>query len=1268
MGRNLFLSISIFFFLSGLNAQQIELFNINLQEYPVVRANFTLTNIEGEFVFNIQQDSVNVSENNQECQIKYFRSPAEFEMPVSIMLVFDVSGSMEGNRLLIAQAAAKAFIDEVSLMYSEVAILSFNQDAYVNSDFTHDFNRLMYAVSTLNPGGGTSYNQSFLQEDIGIFDIAKHAKNKTHVVFLTDGLSTAKTDTIIQLANQQNITVYTISIGLKMPDELKRISQQTGGDYFEEINNQAVGKTIYKNLYREIQAANFGTVRWLANISCHDYQNIQFTMNGVNYNEKYKVPKSFIGRLSVFPDVVVFDSLNKPWPLQVVVNNYKLTVTSFRYLKAEENTQINKNLPLNINANSFEWVNIHPPKNTSGLYMDRLRIVAGDCDSAEINVLGGYQPKVILQHPKGGEVFGINTQIPIRWGGVSKYKDVDIRIKSETTDWQNLGTFSGFEKIWQSSSDTGRYKINIRPTSNFDLTEKVRIDKIKEPIKSVQVAPNGKQVLSYDIRGNVYLFNTTDGSQDYSFFKYTSPIIFSDDSKNTIAFSGGNVSINQIETALTSTLNLNPKNILVQAFRATNDLEMYKPFEIQQISMGEKIISDPVFAFKVSLKPIGNPEFVCLDNSGKFLFYLQGLKELKVYDISGDKIVAEIKLPKEFKKIIISSNGETFAIISEKQISYGNWHEPEKLHKIKSQKYEFFSPAGTCLITRDYKGDFILWDTETGKAVIGYNRPAEFILSPDDSKLFVYQNEQFIYHAISRKENGDLNLTLNSRFIPLLKGFQFSVDGKYFAFVSDNVIEFYDAAKPNKEMAKLKEKGLGFQAVYFRNYENEIITQNVDNTISIWTPKVSTQEAESGWFYLVKSLLKIKSPIDFGKVELGKSKEIIVNNFLVNTNAFPVKVDSISISENAFQIISEWNNPVINTGDSLQVEFRFKPTAIGKTSGAVQVFANDTIYTSVLKGEAYKSEMEQFCKRIHFGDVPVGSKKDTLVNILVNKSTKVFTITDLIWQGLDTTCFAVSLTNPILQPSDTLKLNCSYTAHLRGLSMQQLEIKTQTNDSLQTKQVLLTLTGNGIAPEYLTVYGKVFNQDKESITSTVTCTDVDAKRRFKVDTIQAGNYYTFRVFPERPYGLFAESEGYFSSSEFINPENYAVSTDSIRKDLYLTKIEKGAMIRSGLIFFEVDKADLLPTSIKELDRIFRLLQENNELQIEIHGHTDSDGSEAWNLDLSKRRAESVRNYLIGKGIDKTRLSTKAFGESKPVATNSTDEGKQQNRRVELKIR
>ena len=79
------------------------------------------------------------------------------------------------------------------------------------------------------------------------------------------------------------------------------------------------------------------------------------------------------------------------------------------------------------------------------------------------------------------------------------------------------------------------------------------------------------------------------------------------------------------------------------------------------------------------------------------------------------------------------------------------------------------------------------------------------------------------------------------------------------------------------------------------------------------------------------------------------------------------------------------------------------------------------------------------------------------------------------------------------------------------------------------------------------------------------------------------------------------------------------------------------------------------------------MDDNESLEIEIHGHTDNQGEEDYNQTLSENRAKAVYNYLIGKGIAKERLSYKGFGESKPIATNDTKEGRQLNRRTEYVI-
>jgi outer membrane protein OmpA-like peptidoglycan-associated protein len=110
--------------------------------------------------------------------------------------------------------------------------------------------------------------------------------------------------------------------------------------------------------------------------------------------------------------------------------------------------------------------------------------------------------------------------------------------------------------------------------------------------------------------------------------------------------------------------------------------------------------------------------------------------------------------------------------------------------------------------------------------------------------------------------------------------------------------------------------------------------------------------------------------------------------------------------------------------------------------------------------------------------------------------------------------------------------------------------------------------------------------------------------------------------------------------------------------------EKPVVLRG--VNFEFDKAILVKESTLILDRVATSLLAHPEVKVEVAGHTDSDGSDAYNLSLSDRRAKAVRDYLISKGVPGTQLKSKGYGESQPVADNKTVEGKAENRRVELK--
>ncbi|OGU48576.1 MAG: hypothetical protein A2080_06950 [Ignavibacteria bacterium GWC2_36_12] len=114
------------------------------------------------------------------------------------------------------------------------------------------------------------------------------------------------------------------------------------------------------------------------------------------------------------------------------------------------------------------------------------------------------------------------------------------------------------------------------------------------------------------------------------------------------------------------------------------------------------------------------------------------------------------------------------------------------------------------------------------------------------------------------------------------------------------------------------------------------------------------------------------------------------------------------------------------------------------------------------------------------------------------------------------------------------------------------------------------------------------------------------------------------------------------------------------------EVKKSQWVLVG-VNFEFNKARLTPESYPILFYAVQNLNENPDTKVEIQGHTDNIGSEQYNMKLSEERAQTVRDYLVAKGIDPSRLTVKGYGESMPVADNSTPEGRSLNRRIEFKV-
>jgi len=154
--------------------------------------------------------------------------------------------------------------------------------------------------------------------------------------------------------------------------------------------------------------------------------------------------------------------------------------------------------------------------------------------------------------------------------------------------------------------------------------------------------------------------------------------------------------------------------------------------------------------------------------------------------------------------------------------------------------------------------------------------------------------------------------------------------------------------------------------------------------------------------------------------------------------------------------------------------------------------------------------------------------------------------------------------------------------------------------------------------------------------------------------------------PNRDYALNVSRPGYLFYSDHFSLIAQDASTP-FTLEIPLEKLKPGSKVVLNNVFFDTDSYVLKPESQSELDRLKSLLDTNAGLRIEISGHTDDVGSDTANQTLSENRAAAVVEYLVSKGIDKARLISKGYGESKPIASNGTEAGRAMNRRTEIEI-
>ena len=217
------------------------------------------------------------------------------------------------------------------------------------------------------------------------------------------------------------------------------------------------------------------------------------------------------------------------------------------------------------------------------------------------------------------------------------------------------------------------------------------------------------------------------------------------------------------------------------------------------------------------------------------------------------------------------------------------------------------------------------------------------------------------------------------------------------------------------------------------------------------------------------------------------------------------------------------------------------------------------------------------------------------------------------------------------------------------------------------ESAFLLLPEKFVVDTSLLMRGTITNsENQQPVFAKMDIIDAEISRVVATTTSDTSGNYFIRIPQPKRYGVEIVARNYMLYLDILD-----LSKENFRKEIIrnfkLEPIEVGARMILKNIFFEFGKSTLKPESFIQLDNVVLLMKSTPGLRIEISGHTDNVGSAKANQKLSEDRAKAVIDYLVSRGIELVRLEYKGYGFSQPVASNSTADGRSQNRRVEFKI-
>ena len=1002
---------------SAASAQQnsLLLLSVETENYPVLGARFFLSDSSGMIIRDLLPSDLFIDENGQSRELLSLSCPTS-NLPerLSSVLAIDISGSMENRgNMEIARSAARAWIDALPLGYSECAVTSFNHLGHLNQDFTVDHDDLLDALNTLAPIGSTDYEAGLISDPLGAIRIASTGQHKPVVIFLTDGQSPGDEEEIVRLARDHGVVIYTIVLRMPAPEILKHVAERTGGEWFEQVESREEAEVIYQTILHIAQEDEPCEVTWQTELSCETDRELKISIPFYNvmWSGDYALPFQQFPHLVSLPSTISFGEVLpgevQDTVIRITAEEGSVEVRGVTFDDPHFRlVSTNRELPHLLAPGQEMELKVEFAPTDSGFRFSPMTIQSDACDQERLLLSGGWSG---IRSPKRLlELIDPNGGEVYPVGG-----EVMVEWKGalpEDTLLLEYSTDGGEEWEIITEKATGlSYRWNVPPTPSNRCLMRIR-----------QLTADGES---------------------------------------------GMMTFYEDQTLTAGTFTPDGLSILVGG-------SWWDITTFSLLDRSSRTVPTPSSRGFLGLEfsPDGNTLLISSGDIHSYLYDWSGDSVLRWVGGSGNILSLSTFSP-DGSRILSHAYTDDVLIYD---VATGNLLQTLVGHNYRGFAVDW-SPDGTTLASGSNEGlsgrQGILWDAGSGALIDSLPHPNQVnsvAFSPDSRSLVTACHDSVV--RVWDVATGDLRMSI--REPARVADATYSPDGGSIAVA----LLDGEARIHNAFTGELERELVGHQSevrhIEYSPDGSRILTVSRDSTARVWElARLPDQWDESDAFWSIVEPRITSLFVDMGRVGVGSYRDSVVTGWICNTGSVPLQIDSITFAGSGFfSTVSELPPYQLLPGECHPIEFRFRPRLVGLFTDSVVIHSGTAELIATIRGEGIVTPLRVELPAIDFGQVLLGTSKDTLVKAVVTNVGPIPLLIESVESGgPDRMQFGILSGGDsfVLQPGEFHEMELRFSPQKKGRTSSTILLRYDGTGNMffGYQPVEVRLLGEGICPE-----------------------------------------------------------------------------------------------------------------------------------------------------------------------------------------------------------